>query len=288
MLVTGAGGFIGTHLLPVLHAAGWHPESVDRTRCDPDREPNPGLFAGVDAVVHLAGIAHRTASIEELTRVNERWPVALYRAASRAGVRRFLWLSSIKVLGDVSTRPLVPTDPYSPGDAYACSKVRAEQALLEAAAVEPATLTILRPPLVYGPGVKANFRTLLTLAGLSRWGLPVPLARAQAPRSLIGVRNLCDLMVTALGHAGIYHGADARDLTVAELLRRLGARVLVPLPVPAARRLAKLSRLEAYYQRLFEPLQVDQRQTEQQLGWRPPHSITEELEETLRWFRGRP
>lgn len=240
---------------------------------------------GVEAVIHLAAIAHRHAGADELERINARWPVALYRAAEAAGVSEFVFLSSIKVLGNVSAAPFKEMDSYRPGDEYARAKMRAELDLLGASESGRLGLTIIRPPLVYGPGVKANFLSLLRLAALGARGLPLPFGAARAPRSLIGIRNLCSLISTALGAGGIVHAADREDLQVAALLRSLGARRLISVPAPVMRMLLTLTGRRGVFERLFEPLQVDQRQSVQRLGWAPPHTVAEQLEETLAWFR---
>jgi len=242
-------------------------------------------LAGVDTVIHLAAIAHRTADPAALDQVNARWPVRLYEAAVGAGVADFVFLSTLKVLGDVSDAPLSESDAYRPGDAYARSKVQAEIGLRSAAG--SSTLTIVRPPLVYGPGVKANFLALLRVAAWGARGVPLPFGGARAPRSLIGVHNLCSLIRRAIGEEGIVHGADPEDLTVASLLERLGARRLVDMPPRLMRSLLGLSGRQAVYERLFLPLQIDRCASMRRLGWVPPFTTDEQLEETLAWFRSR-
>jgi nucleoside-diphosphate-sugar epimerase len=257
---------------------------VDRDT--PQRDVVQAL-GGIDVIVHLAGVAHRRADADELTATNERWPLQLYRAASEAGVKRFVWLSSIKVLGEVSTRPLLVDAPYAPEDPYAHSKMVAEKALVDAAAVASTQLAIVRPPLIYGPGVKANFLALLKLARLSHLGLPLPLGAARAPRSFVGVRNLVDLIIllTERGN-GIYHVSDPEDLCVVDLFSRLGGRAGLMLPVPSAvmRRMAIYTGQLSVYQRLFESLQLDQSATLAALDWQPPVGATQQLEETMAWY----
>ncbi len=299
-LVVGAAGFVGSHLCRQLEAAGMEVRRVSRDAELPSRVAMDALerdedaiaraLAGVDVVYHLAATAHEAVAASDpvaLQRVNVEAPLRWLRAARKAGVPRFVWLSSIKVLGDVSAAPLRPEDPRRPGDAYARSKAQAEQQLL--AAVQPGTaLAVVRPPLVYGPGVRGNFATLMRWAAS---GAPLPLGRASAPRSMVGVSNLCDLLVR-LGQTGcgIFHVADPRDTRVTELLadmRRLLGQPPRQIAVPprALRAAAALIRREAIYCRLFEPLQVDCFATRESLGWVPPREPIEELEDTIRWFR---
>jgi len=219
-------------------------------------------------VAHGAALAGDAAEV--LSRVNVDAPLRWLRAADRAGVPRFVWLSSIKVLGDVSQRPLVPDDPYRPGDAYARSKVAAERALCGQQR-DAVALAIVRPPLVYGPGVVANFRRLL---GWADGATPLPLATARAPRSLLG----------------IFHVADRESVSVAELLsrlRRLCGRSphLWPLPRPVLKSGAALAGMQGIYQRLFEPLEVDSVKLQTDLDWSPRQSLDDALQETVTWYR---
>ena len=240
-----------------------------------------------DVIIHLAAMAHRHASAAELMATNQQWPQRLYRSAIMAGVPRFVWLSSIKVLGDVSSAPLPVDADYAPTDAYGRSKMEAEHAMIGAAETGSTELAIVRPPLVYGPGVKANFLRLLRFARLSRLGLPLPLGAARALRSIVGVRNLVDLIaLVARQGSGIYHVADPEDISVVDLLAQLGGRrrLIVPVTGRAMRRMAGLIGKQSIYQRLFEPLRVDQSATRSGLGWQPPFGIGQQLDETMAWY----
>jgi UDP-glucose 4-epimerase len=195
-----------------------------------------------------------------------------------------VFLSSVKVLGDVSIRPLRVDDPYAPGDAYGRSKVKAEQSLLEAQMRHPEiSLVILRIPLVYGPGVKANFRTLLRWAARGRRGFVLPFGRARSPRSIISVRNLCDALSASIGHRGIFHCADATDVSVAELFEKLGVPASRLLPVPAwiMRLMLTACGRSAFFERLYLPLQLDTGGTSSELGWEPGHPTDRELAELI-------
>jgi nucleoside-diphosphate-sugar epimerase len=297
VLVTGATGFVGTHFRKRL-ADGHHQlvtlarDGLDGEQLAVDRDSSvedwTQALSAVDRVVHLAGIAHRQASVAELEATNVLWPEKIYQACGAAGVESFLWLSSIKVLGDVSEAPLAIDAPYKPVDDYARSKEQGERALLKRAAIQATELQIVRPPLVYGPMVTANFFALLQVAAWSRRGLPLPLASARAPRSFVGIDNLCDLLIHLAGQrGGIYHVADARDLSLVELLKLLGARsgILWPLSPRLLEWIAGSTGQEAIYQKLFKPLQVDQSATLDRTGWQPPSAIEEQLGETVAWFR---
>lgn len=294
-LVTGATGFIGQHLQKRLSSDGIEvrgfgrgvPGLSDRSSLQQWSE----YLEGVDAVFHLAALAHRKKASSQITEVNARWPARLYAAAAAAGVGKFVFLSSIKVLGDHSSRPLRPQDPYAPGDVYAASKVQAEQSLLEAQGNLATQLAIVRPPLTYGPGVKANFLALLRLARLAQSGIPLPLADAAAPRSILGVDNLCDLLHRVLqSGTGIFHCADAEAISVRDLLALIASlsgksiKLWRMSPTLLEATLRTLGRADAY-SRLFDPLEVDQSGTFQELDWTPPQSTADQLAGTLRWLR---
>lgn len=298
-LVTGAGGFVGGHLCRTLAARGHEVRRVSRAAqqhsgapvsvLETDESALTRVLGGVDNVYFLAGVAHRplaAADPDMLHAVNVAAPLRWLQAAERAGVGRFIWLSSIKVLGDTSSRPLTPQDPHAPADAYARSKAAAEEALL-GSRCSGVSLAVVRPPLVYGPGVGGNFAALL------RWAagpVPLPLGCATALRSLVAVGNLCDLLGRlSLDGSGVYHVADDDDVHVAALLsevRRLLGRPprLLAVPRPVMRAAAQIAGRRAVYQGLFEPLQVDTAATRQALAWQPPQSRAEALQETVAWL----
>ena len=300
-VVTGANGFVGRHLCGELVRRGWQVRVITRGEApaatlrldvalDADCVDLAARLAGADAVYHLAGIAHERIAQADPDRL---WPLTLMppavclRPADQAGVPQVVWLSSIKVLGDVSQRPLRPNDPYRPGDAYARSKVHAEQALQDFPA-NIAHLAIVRPPLVYGSGVGGNFLRLL------RWvnsGVPLPLAAAAGLRSMVGVDNLCDLLLR-LGApmAGIFHVADRDDLSVAQLIGMLCEALqrpnrLWPVSDGLLAGVARLAGRAEFHSRLFDSLQVDQSDTAQALGWQPPHTNQQQLQLAATWFQ---
>lgn len=286
--VTGASGFIGRHLSDTLRSGGISVTHGDRIGQDPqDEQRLADRLRGVQTVFHLGGVAHRLASDEEYQRVNSDWPVRLFKAASAVGVRDFVMLSSIKVLGDTAEVPLRVEADYKPGDAYARSKVSAETSLRREAGSSGTSLHIVRPPLVYGSGVKANFISLLKLARWGMSGLPIPLGSAIARRSLVSVNNLCDLISKIPGSdGGTYHVSDGEDVSVRDLLILLSDSPirLVRVRPQLMRIAARLIGSESVYSRLFCPLRVDLNDTVARLNWRPPYAMQSELKATMHWY----
>jgi nucleoside-diphosphate-sugar epimerase len=249
--VTGAGGFIGRHLVPALEHAG--------------HEVQPAL-AGADVVVHLAGIAHRKASAVELQEVNVRLPERLARQAPR-----FVFMSSVKVHGEQSSRPFTEAAPLDPRDAYAESKARAEDALRAIAGLK---LAVLRPPLVYGPRVKANFLSLMRAVAR---GWPLPLASIENRRSLIYVGNLVDAINRCLTLEGTYLVSDGAPVSTPALCREiaeaLGTRARL-VPFPSA----------LLPEKLAASLEVDDAAF-RRAGWRAPFSRKQGLRATADWLQ---
>lgn len=251
ILVTGASGFIGSHLAPALAAAGH--ELVTSV-------------GGCDAVVHLANIAHTSASPRELHRVNVEGTLAQAQAALAAGARRFVYLSSVKAA--------------NAQDAYGQAKRLAEQGLLGLRGLEP---VILRPPLVYGPRVKANFLALMRAVDR---GWPLPLASIRNRRSFLYVGNLADAIRRCLEGAVVrksYALSDGAPVSTPELCRALARALGRPArlwPFPPA-----LLRLAPGLARLTESLEVDDRAIREELGWRPPFTLEEGLRLTAEWYR---
>lgn len=304
ILVTGASGFVGAAVVARLARQGLPVRACMRRVGVPvpegvpvvpvgDLGPNTvwdGLLDGVTAIVHAAAHVHvmdaaGAGALDAFRRVNVGGSVALARAAAAAGVRRFVYLSSVKVHGEATPpgRPFREDDRPAPSDAYGISKMEAELALREVSAATGMELVVIRPPLVYGPGVKANFAALVRLV---RRGWPLPLGAIHNRRSLVALDNLVDLVLCCLQHpqaAGeVFLVSDGQDLSTPELVRGLGAavgRVPVLLPVPAGLLAALAGGLGrgAVAQRLCGNLQVDISRARQRLGWTPPVPVAEGL-----------
>lgn len=306
VLVTGADGFIGRHLQRVLSDRGIAFRPAVRARrahqlhecCEvgdigPQTDWREAL-AGVDLVVHLAARAHILRETHadpraEFMRVNALGTEALVAAAVSARVRRFVYVSSIGVLGNASGEcPFTPSSPPRPHSAYAESKLAGETAVL--AASSRLEVVIVRPPLVYGAGVGANFLRLL------RWiedGWPLPFGAVNNRRSLVSVWNLCDLLVNVLGHPAApghtWMVSDGEDLSTPELIRRIAAAMgrrtgMLPVPPSALRVLGKLTGRQEQITQLCGSLQVSIDETRRSLGWSPRVPLDQALGWTMNWY----
>jgi len=310
VLVTGAAGFVGRALCPALAAAGHEviagvregtaPPGAHAHRTLGDlagERPLDAAVAGIDAVVHLAARAHvmRETAADPLVlyrRANVDGTRRLAEAAARAGVSRFVLMSSIKVNGErTAIRPFTEDDPPAPADAYGISKREAEETLAAVASKTGLSAIALRVPLVYGPGVRANFLELLRLCD-SAWPLPFG-GIAGNRRSLIHLANLTDAIAVALVHPsadGVYLVSDGEDLSTAALIRRLRAALgrparLVPVPARLLDTLFRLLGKGALADRLCGSLAVDTGRIARDLGWRPPCTVDEGLAATVAWYR---
>jgi nucleoside-diphosphate-sugar epimerase len=315
VLVTGAAGFVGTALCRRLQEDGFlvrmavrdQPRLLQRgisTRRDfewivlHDRSSEIETtlaLEGVGAIIHLAARVHVMTDhaadpLAEFRSVNTNWTEKLARVAASQGVRRFVYLSSIKVNGEQSLLPFTEQDPPNPQDPYGVSKWEAEQALARVSTQTGLEIVVIRSPLVYGPGVGGNFLQLLKIL---RRGVPLPLASIQNQRSLIYRGNLVDALVCcaqdirAAGHT--YLASDGEDLSTAELIRRLGKALgvsvrLWPLPVFLFRFMGKILGKQAVIDRLLGSLQVNSSKIRQELDWQPPFSVDQGLTETAAWY----
>ncbi|TVO60256.1 UDP-glucose 4-epimerase family protein [Denitromonas ohlonensis] len=244
---------------------------------------------GVDVVVHCAARVHMMSAGRDdealYRRINVDGTLRLARTARSNGCRRFIYLSSIKVNGErtVPGCPFSPNDPPRPVDAYGRSKLMAEQGLLALAHETGLEVVIIRPPLVYGPGVKANFRRM---AHMACRGWPLPLGRIHNQRSLVNIENLVHLIVTCLDHpmapGHVFLVSDGQDVSTSELLRKtahaLSCRIrLLPVPAGVLVWVARMVGKSALADRLCGNLQVDISPTQEVLNWRPPLTLDEGL-----------
>jgi len=306
ILVTGASGFVGRALCRELISRGHPVRAAVRQPVLTDAIP-PGvsqivipdiaaefnrnaLLDGVDTVVHLAAVAHRTASETEIRRINT--DATLKLAESAAGtVRRFVFLSSVKVHGEDSGFQAYSEGAHlCPEDAYGRSKREAEQALTDLATRRGLELVTVRPPLVYGPRVKANFVRLL------RWidsGLPLPLASVRNRRSLIYLGNLVDAIARCTQHPsarGAFLVSDEEIVSTPELVSRIARALdrparLVPAPPALLRVAGMIAGRRDEIRRLTGNLAIDSSRARRLLDWRPPYTLDAGLAETARWFR---
>ena len=310
MLLTGATGFVGAALIERLARVG-----DGRVRaCTRDAKAVfahgaeafviDGLsaatswdraFDAVDVVVHAAARVHvmnETAAdpLQEFRRVNVDGTLHLARCAARAGVRRFVFISSVKVNGE-ETRPgqaFSETDMPAPLDPYGVSKWEAEQGLFALAQETGMEVVVIRPPLVCGPGVGANFLSMM------RWlrrGVPLPLGAIHNRRSLVALDNLADLVALCTQHPAaanqVWMAADGEDMSTSQLLRRMGQALGRParlLPVPAwlLGACCTLIGKAGFARRLCGSLQVDSSKAQRELGWVPPLTVDEGLRRAAR------
>ena len=303
VVVTGANGFVGTHLCHALQQRGMAYRAVVRTAAGSVPTPHtvsmPGMDAqtdwaqalqGASTVVHLAARVHQVVDssadpLQAFRETNLHSTVQLARSAQQMGVRRFIFVSTVKVMGEQTApgRPFRASDPAQPQDAYATSKYEAEQELKALTAGSTMELVIVRPPLVYGPGVRANFASLVRAVAR---GVPLPLGRVHNQRSLVGIDNLVDLLLLCTQHpraAGqTLLVSDGQDVSTAGLVQQIADALgrparLLPVPLPWLRLAGRLTGRDAAIQRLCSSLQVDISATCQHLGWTPPVSVAEGL-----------
>ena len=304
VLVTGASGFIGRAACAAFAKRGWKVRAGARSDSQvEDVELVRGSLEqgwaldGVDVVVHLAGIAHQihAQNAEAVYQaMNCQATEHLARAAMQAGVRRFVFMSSIKVNGERTPidRPFRAGDIPQPEDRYARSKRDAERVL--ASLGGNMEVVVVGPPLVYGPGVRANFLRLIRLVDRR---LPLPLGAIRNRRSLIYVGNLADLIVAAASSpaaaGNTLLAADGVDMSTPQLITEIGQALgkparLIGVPVGLLRIGGAVTGLGAEIGRLADSLVVDASETGERLGWRPPFSVREGIAETVRWYRSAP
>lgn len=309
-LVTGANGFIGQHLSTELLRRGQSVRAAIRSACPPiagaeciavgaiDGETDwAGALQDVDAVIHMAARVHvmkdsAADPLAEFVKVNTQGTENLARQAAAAKVRRLVYVSSIKVNGEhtLGMQSFTESDLPDPQDPYGVSKWQAEQALQRIAQETGLEVVIVRPPLVYGPGVKGNFLGLLAAI---RKGIPLPLAGANNARSLVYVGNLVDALIICASHSSAagqtYVVSDGGAVSTAVLVDKI-AKALCRrnrsfyFPPALLRAFAALLRRSDQIDRLFGSLRVDDDKIRNELGWVPPYSLEQGLRATADWY----
>jgi nucleoside-diphosphate-sugar epimerase len=313
VLVTGATGFVGRSLCTRQLSNGWRVRGtllasenlsflvagVEPVVVEPLGSDTPWGHAlkGIDTIIHLAARVHimddpAADPLTEFRNVNTEGTKQLAREAAKAGVRRLVFVSSIKVNGEESPTPYHEDSRAQPTDPYGISKSEAEQALREIEAETGLQVVIVRPTLVYGPGVKANFLNMMKIVSQ---GIPLPLASIRNKRSLIYVGNLVDALAACAAHPAAagktYLVSDGEDVSTPDLVRRTAAALGCParlFPVsPSLMRLAgTFIGKRPTVNRLLGSLTVDSSAIRRELGWRPPFTMDEGLRETASWFKG--
>lgn len=304
--VTGANGFVGRRLSAFLTQAGNEVRGIVRSNpsngqlgCGSLEEPidwNP-MLTDVDVVIHTAARVHHMqddpkTSEQKYFHVNHLATLNLARHAAACGIKRFVFLSSIKVLSESTAlgQPFRSSTPAKPQDAYARSKLAAEQGLLEIAGETGLEVVIVRPPLVYGPSVKGNFLQLMKLV---KQGVPLPIGCITNKRSLVSVTNLCNLLAVCCTHPAAANQtflvSDDHDLSTPDLVLEVAramdrAARLLPVPTSALGWLGKLTGKTEQISRLTESLEVDITATKATLNWVPPVSVAEGIRETVTAF----
>ncbi|MCM2264344.1 MAG: SDR family oxidoreductase [Desulfuromonadales bacterium] len=311
VLVTGATGFVGQLLCTRLLAEGWtvrgtllaseQPESlidgVEPVIVEPlgTETSWSHALAGVDTVIHLAARVHimddpSANPLQEFRLVNTEGTRRLADEAVKAGVGRLVFISSIKVNGEESEIPYTEDAPAQPVDPYGISKWEAELALRRIEAETGLQVIVVRPTLVYGPGVKGNFLNMMKAV---KRGLPLPLASVCNLRSLIYVGNLVDVLAICAAHPGAvgqtYLVSDGEDVSTPGLIRRTASALavparLVPFPLPLMRLGGQLSGKSDLVNRLTGSLTVDSSKIRRELDWVPPFSMEQGLAVTAKWF----
>ena len=317
VLVTGANGFVGKSLRAELlkrgsavTAALRNPDAlledvdtvpvgnIDEKTDWTDALHPQGGGRDVEVVIHLAARVHvmKETSVDPLTdylKVNLYGTANLAYQAARAGVKRLVYVSSVKVNGECATeaQPYVETDPPDPQDPYAVSKWEAELALQRIAQETALEVVIVRPPLVYGSGVAGNFVKMMKVI---EKGIPLPLASVKNRRSLLYIGNLVDALITCATHPAAagetYLVSDGAAISTSDLLRQLAAAMnvparLFPCPPTLISLVAKMAGKSEQAERLLGSLQVDSDKIRRELNWQPPYSVQQGLQATADWYR---
>ena len=312
IFITGATGFIGSALVRRLlleHSSitaavlsgeetGHVAKEVVQVVIQPLAESSDysDVLQGMDVVIHLAARVHimhdtSTDPLQEFRRVNLHGTERLARQAAQAGVKRFVFISTVKVHGEETERPYQENSPLAATDPYGISKAEAEAALRRIAHETGLEVVIVRPPLVYGQGVKANFRQLMTIV---HRGIPLPFSSIRNKRSLISVENLVDALACCAAHPGAagqtYLVSDNDDISTPELITRMATALgitarLFPCPTYLLRGMGQLLGKSAAVERVVGSLQADCSKIRGELGWIPPLTVSQGLQHTASWYK---
>lgn len=302
-MVTGCSGFVGSNLVQTLRSNSMNVRAVSRENrpnverirsYDPETDWTPYL-QGVDCIVHLAARVHvmrETVSdpMEAFRKVNCHATINLARQAASAGVRRFVFVSTIKVNGERTQEglPFTSASPPNPQDPYAISKFEAERDLFTLGKSTGMEISVVRPPLVYGPGVGGNFKLLMKWAKI---GLPSIFPKVTNRRSMIYIENLTNLLMVLVDHPSaanrIFLASDAECLSTHEILTQLTVATgnipfSIPLPMPLTKWLGRKLKKQEALRRLTENLEIDGSETSRVLAWQPPFSVHAGLQITAR------
>ncbi|MCD5380543.1 SDR family oxidoreductase, partial [Candidatus Gracilibacteria bacterium] len=309
ILVTGATGFIGQHLVQELVNNNFEVAVTIRKKNNlfsstvtqfivKDIESDPdwtAVLQDIECVIHLAGRAHvlkdkNPDPLTEFRRVNTDGTINLAHQAIKLGIKRFIFISSIGVNGNVNNKPFSVNDIPNPIEPYAVSKYEAEFELQKLTNGSKMETVIIRPPLVYGPNAPGNFAQLIKVTNK---GIPLPLGEIHNQRSFIAIENLIDLIITCIKHPAAanktFLASDDEDLSTTDLLRRMAIALekpsrLIPIPPSIITLGATLLGKKEIAQRLCGSLQVDINHTKKTLDWKPPVSVDEALKKTADAF----
>lgn len=305
-LVTGANGFLGKHLCPFLKSHQVNVVATSRQASSSDIIATgdlnqfsnwQALLNGVDVIVHAAAKAHDMSKSTDLKdqyyEANLKLPLLLAEKAREHGVGRFIFISTIKVNGEGTfNRPFQADDAPQPTDDYGMSKAQAELALLKMHQPGVFEVVIIRPCLIYGNGVKANFKNLMNLV---QKGFPLPFGSIKNKRSFVSIDNLMDLILKCLSHpkasGQVFLVSDGKDLSLPELIKAIAKALqkkilLLPVPFFLFRFVFAVLGKKDLTQRLFGNLQVDISKTKQMLEWNPPYTMDQSLQNMLNPKRG--
>lgn len=299
VLLTGANGFVGRHLKSYFLGRALNVIAPVRSKnlfYEPDsdsynfvgslKEVTPEFLSSkeVDVVVHCAGLAHKPSIDSNLYIViNTELTLLLARNSAEAGVKRFIFISSIGVNGCLSYSSFTADDPPQPYDSYSRSKLLAEEGLIKIAEETDMEVVIIRPPLIYGKDAPGNFKKFTKLASFP---IPKPFGAIRNKRSFVSINNLMDFIYLCLSHSAaanqVFLVSDGEDLSTADFLRKIAKALhkrplLMSVPVTFLNTLGKLTGMQSLIDKLVVDLQVDIRKNEEVLGWKPPFSVDKSL-----------